>query len=37
LASAQEQGLAIAHLGEFADHLVDEIKPLSAVEMLRYP
>jgi hypothetical protein len=33
LAAAQQQRLALAHLGEFADHLVDEVEPRLAVEM----
>ena len=37
LAAAQQQRLAMAHLGEFADHLVDEFEPRLAVQMLGDP
>ena len=37
LAAAQQQRLAMAHLGEFADHLVDEVEPRLAVEMFGDP
>ena len=33
LAPAEQERLAIAHLGELADHAVDEVEPCLAVEM----
>src|SRR6202165_6344435 len=37
LAPTQQQRLAMAHLGEFADHLVHEIEPRPAIQVLRAP